>query len=331
VIHARGLTRTFSTKNGPVEAVRGVDIDVAPGEIVGLLGPNGAGKTTTMRMLSTLLEPTSGTATIAAHDVRTDPVGVRRSIGYVAQGNSALAEALVGEELILQARLFGVPADEARRRAGILLTRLDLPGVGSRPYGSLSGGQRRRVDIASGLIHQPRLVVLDEPSTGLDPQSRANLWDHIHGLRDSGTTVLLTTHYMDEADALADRVLVMDHGTIIAEGAPATLKADVGGDVVTFEVAEPQQASHAVTIAAKAVAVTDSHVDVDRVSLTTSDGNKAIVPILRELDRAGISPTSVMVKRPSLDDVFLALTGRSLRDADEPHNTGDHAPAGMSQ
>jgi ABC-2 type transport system ATP-binding protein len=320
MITARGLTRTFTTKDGPIEAVRNVDLDVAPGEIVGLLGPNGAGKTTTLRMLATLLDPTSGTVTIAGHELATDPVAVRRSIGYVAQGNSALNEAIVMDELVLQARLFGVARDVARQRAETLLDALDLPGVERRTYGSLSGGQRRRVDIVGGLIHQPTLVILDEPTTGLDPQSRANLWDHIRSLRDQGATILLTTHYLDEADALCDRVLIMDHGAILADGTPGELKARIGGDVIAFEldVTEPDlvdaAAKSAASAAANAVDSTDVHIDGGTVSLTVDRGNEAVAPVLRSLDAAGIAPTSVTIKRPSLDDVFLTLTGRTLRD-----------------
>src|SRR6478672_9951398 len=186
MIHARGLVQTFKTRQGrekvEVRAVDGVDLDVEEGELVGFLGPNGAGKTTTLRMLTTLLTPTAGTATVAGHDLATDPAGVRRKIGYVGQSGGAGVDCLVGEELVVQARLYGVSAADARRRAAELVERLDLTGTESRVVRTLSGGQRRRLDIAMGLVHVPRLLFLDEPSTGLDPQSRANLWDHIRGL-----------------------------------------------------------------------------------------------------------------------------------------------------
>ncbi len=229
MIQARGLTRTFTSKTATVDAVRGVDLDVSPGEIVGFLGPNGAGKTTTLRVLTTLLRPTCGTATVAGYDLVAEPAKVRRRIGYVPQGGTIHPGSLLGEELTLQTRLYGLRPAEARRRVTDLLARLDLPGVEGLPAGSLSGGQRRRVDIAMGLVHEPGLLFLDEPTTGLDPQSRANLWDHIRRLRaESGLTVILSTHYLEEADALCDRVLIIDAGRIVSEGTPEALKAELG-------------------------------------------------------------------------------------------------------
>jgi ABC-2 type transport system ATP-binding protein len=229
MIHARGLTKSF----GAVEAVRGVDLDVSQGEIVGFLGPNGAGKTTTLRMLTTLLRPTSGTATVAGCDLVADPVGVRRRIGYVAQGGMVGPYTPVGDELELQARLYGMRRAEARERVAALLKELDLEGVGQRTIVAMSGGQKRRVDIAMGLLHRPGLLFLDEPTTGLDPQSRANLWDHVRRLRDQeGVTVFLTTHYLEEADALCDRVLIIDHGRIVTSGTPAELKAAHGASTL---------------------------------------------------------------------------------------------------
>ncbi|WP_433509391.1 ABC transporter ATP-binding protein [Nonomuraea sp. CA-143628] len=222
MIKTVGLRKTFK---GGVEAVKGVDISVEPGEIVGFLGPNGAGKTTTMRMLTTLLQPTSGTATVAGHDLLGDAREVRRRIGYVSQSGGINPAAPLGEELELQAMLYGLSRDEAGPRVREVLARLDLTGLEPRPGGALSGGQRRRFDIAFGLLHRPVLLFLDEPTTGLDPQSRANLWEHIRAQRaEQGVTVFLTTHYLDEADALCDRLLIIDHGRIVAEGAPAELK-----------------------------------------------------------------------------------------------------------
>ncbi|GAB1817034.1 ABC transporter ATP-binding protein [Herbidospora sp. RD11066] len=221
MIHARALTRAFKG----VEAVRGIDFDVHEGEIVGFLGPNGAGKTTTLRMLTTLLRPTSGTATVAGHDLASDPSGVRGSIGYVAQGGMFTPLSVIGAELRLQARLYGHSAREARRRTGEVLERVDLAGFEDRSPASLSGGQARRADLALGLVHTPRLLFLDEPTNGLDPRARSELWSHIRGL---GTTIFLTTHYLDEADALCDRVLIIDGGRIVATGSPADLKRDHG-------------------------------------------------------------------------------------------------------
>ncbi|MET8339182.1 ATP-binding cassette domain-containing protein [Streptosporangium canum] len=226
MIKTSDLSKTFP---GGVEAVRGVDLAVEAGEIVGFLGPNGAGKTTTMRMLTTLLRPTGGTATVAGHDLVTDPEGVRRRIGYVSQNGGLSPADPVGEELELHAMLYGMRPAEARERVREVLDDLDLTGLETRPGGALSGGQRRRFDLGFGLVHDPSLLFLDEPTTGLDPQSRANLWDHVRRLRERrGLTVFLTTHYLDEADALADRLFVIDHGVIVAEGTPAELKGGSG-------------------------------------------------------------------------------------------------------
>ena len=321
MIHARGLTKTFKTRTGPVEAVRGVDLDVEAGEIVGFLGPNGAGKTTTLRMLTTLLVPTSGSAEVAGCDLLHDPVGVRRRIGYVAQGGVTLPQARTGEEVVDQARLYGVSSREARRRGQELFDQLALEGLWGRTCGSLSGGQRRRLDIVMGLVHSPGLVFLDEPTTGLDPQSRANLWGHIRGLRDDlGVTVFLTTHYLDEADALCDRLLVIDNGAIVAGGTPEDLKRAVSGDAITLTVREPADADTSLLVvkdlpgaegaASREVAELGSQVTV-RVPV----GGAALPGLLRALDARGVTPEAVEVRRPTLDDVFLSLTGRSLRDA----------------
>ncbi|MBE1533878.1 ABC transporter ATP-binding protein [Actinomadura algeriensis] len=229
-IHVRGLTRTFDLKSGPVHAVRGIDLAAGRGEILGLLGPNGAGKTTTLRMLTTLLAPSGGDATIAGCDLRRDPAGVRRRIGYVAQAGGLDPGCSVREELVTQGRLHRLPRPDARDRAAELASDLDLTGLLERPTAALSGGQRRRLEIALGLVNRPGVLFLDEPTTGLDPGSRAELWDLIRRIRaEHGTTVVLTTHYLDEADALADRVVVIDAGTVVAEGSPADLKARYAG------------------------------------------------------------------------------------------------------
>src|SRR5690349_256537 len=239
MIEAEGLGKRYRSRAGVVEAVRHVDIEVRAGEIVGFLGPNGAGKTTTLRMLTTLLAPDAGSATVAGHDLRREPVAVRRRIGYVPQRGSTTPQARVGEELVDHGRLHGLPGTVASERGRALLGRLDLEGTWERPTGTLSGGQRRRLDIALGLINQPPLLFMDEPTTGLDPQSRANLWTHIRELRDAhDVTVFLSTHYLDEADALCDRILVIDHGSIVAEGTPAELKANVSGDRVALRLAD---------------------------------------------------------------------------------------------
>src|SRR5690242_2807613 len=210
MIETRGLRKSFRTRKGVVEAVRGVDLTVDDGEIFGFLGPNGAGKTTTLRMLATLLTPDGGEATIAGADLRRQPGEVRRRIGYVAQGGSTWDESTAREELVLQARLYGMTKTDALRRAAEALAAFQLAEYGDRRCKTYSGGQRRRVDIALGIIHAPKVVFLDEPTTGLDPQSRAHMWDEIRRLRAEGMTVFITTHYLDEADALCDRISIMD-------------------------------------------------------------------------------------------------------------------------
>jgi len=318
IITTRQLSKTYPGRRGrggPVEAVRGVDLDVTGGEIVGFLGPNGAGKTTTLRMLTTLLEPTGGQASVNGFDLRRDAVNVRRSIGYVAQAGSSYPLAVVGEEIVDHARLYGVPRSLAGERAAALFAKLDLDGVATRLVKTLSGGQRRRLDIAMGLVNEPTLVFLDEPTTGLDPQSRANLWQHIRGLRDDlGTTVFLTTHYLEEADALCDRILIIDQGTIVAEGTPEALKRKISGDGITLTFDDAAQASRAAVVAAGFPGSQDLATEGATVRLRVPDGGRAIPSLLRELDAAGLDLAGVEVRRPSLDDVFLQLTGRSLRE-----------------
>jgi ABC-2 type transport system ATP-binding protein len=318
VIEAKGLTRVFKSRKRTVEAVRGVDLVAGDGEIVGFLGPNGAGKTTTLRMLTTLLRPTAGTATVAGADLLRDPAGVRRRIGYVAQAVGATRggadpNATVGEELVLQGQLYRLAKGDARRRAQLLASQLDLAGLDERLVKTLSGGQRRRLDIALGLVHSPRLVFLDEPSTGLDPQSRSNLWEHVRKLRSElDTTVFLTTHYLDEADALCDRVLIIDYGKIVAEGTPDELKRRISGDVVTLTV--DRDADTAKALLAGRPEVREVTVAGPTLRLTVERGEEALPGMLRTLDAAGVRLASVHLARPSLDDVFLTLTGHSLRD-----------------
>ncbi|MDX3696858.1 ATP-binding cassette domain-containing protein [Streptomyces europaeiscabiei] len=232
IISTAGLARTFQTKRGPVEAVRGIDLTVRPGEILGFLGPNGAGKTTTLRMLTTLLPPTGGAATVAGHDLATDPAGVRRACGYVAQSGGVDPQITVREELVTQGRLYRLTKSQAVERAAELAHDLDLTELLDRKCAALSGGQRRRLDIAMALTHRPRVLFLDEPTTGLDPGSRADLWELVRRLRDEhGTTVFLTTHYLDEADALADRIVVVDQGLVVADDTPGALKLRHGGSI----------------------------------------------------------------------------------------------------
>lgn len=320
MITARGLERRFRRKGrtgGEVHAVKGVDLDVEAGELVGFLGPNGAGKTTTLRMLTTLLKPTAGTATVGGCDLLADPLGVRKRIGYVAQGGGSAPESKVADELELQGRLYRMSKADAIARGAELAEQLDLTGLDQRLTKTLSGGQRRRLDIALGLIHSPGLVFLDEPSTGLDPQSRANLWDHIRRLRaEQGVTVFLTTHYLDEADALSDRLIVIDDGRIVAEGTPDALKARVNGDRVEVGV-DPEQAADAAEIAGRLGGAHELSVADGVVRFRVPRGDVALPELLRALDAKSIPMLSVQVHRPTLDDVFLTLTGRSLREAEE--------------
>jgi len=315
MITTRGLARTFRSKSGAVNAVRGVDIDVAVGEIVGFLGPNGAGKTTTLRMLTTLIDPTAGDATVAGHDLRTDPVGVRRSIGYVAQGHSTERAAQVREELLDQAAFYGIDPREGAKRADELIEAFELGSFQNKVIKELSGGQRRRVEVSLGMVHSPKLVFLDEPTTGLDPQSRANLWDHVRALREQhGSTVFITTHYLEEADALCDRVLILDDGQIIASGTPDELKRGIGGDLITVEVDGDRDAARDVIAAAVEGATIETPEGGRALRITIANGDSQLPIILRALDAAGMTVATVQLARPSLDDVFLKLTGKSLRD-----------------
>src|SRR5215470_9273235 len=277
-------------------------------------------------MLTTLLRPTAGTATVAGCDLLRDPVGVRRRIGYAPQAIGATAggtdpNCLVSEEPAIQGRVYRLSPEQTAERSGLLSRQLELSGLENRLCKTLSGGQRRRLDIALGLVHSPLVVFLDEPTTGLDPQSRSNLWDHIRGLREElGSTVFLTTHYLEEADALCDRVLVIDHGKLIAEGVPEELKRRIAGDVVTLSVSDSPDRAEA--ILSGHPGVREVAVDAKAIRMTVEHGEEALPGMLRALDAEGITMESIQLARPTLDDVFLTLTGRSLRD-DSVQGIGD--------
>lgn len=315
MIEARGLTKRFGKGEQAVEAVKGIDLDVGEGELIAFLGPNGAGKSTTLRMLSTLLSPSAGSAKVAGVSVTDDPIEVRRRIGYVGQGNGAGHFHRVRDELVSQGRAYGMADSGARARADELLETLDLSGLATRTVSTLSGGQRRRLDIAMGLVNRPGLLFLDEPSTGMDPHNRANLWEHILRLRrETGTTLVLTTHYLEEADSMAERVVVIDHGRIIADDTAVNLKRKLGGDSLSLRVSADK--------AAEALQLSGAEGNVERESgslatlkLWVIDGPSELPRLLLRLAAAGIEVASASARRPSLDDVFLNLTGRSLREA----------------
>ncbi|WP_448223140.1 ABC transporter ATP-binding protein [Gordonia iterans] len=321
MVEARGLTKTFTRKKELVEAVKGIDLHVDEGELVAFLGPNGAGKSTTLRMLTSLLKPTSGTATVAGHDVLTQPDEVRARIGYIGQGNAAGHSYRVLDELRNQGRFYSVPAGVARERAAELLEALELSGMEKRTVLSLSGGQRRRLDVAMGLMNHPSLLFLDEPTTGLDPHARANLWEHILKLREqNGMTMLLTTHYLDEADSMAERIVLIDHGEVIANATPASLKREYADDTVTLLFDRGDGAlSERVRSLLPGEYVTSAQDRIDddghiEFTLHTKNGPALVPPLMIGLADAGITPLSADVKQASLDDVFLNLTGRSLRE-----------------
>ena len=314
MIETHDLRRTFKTrgKAADIEAVRGVDLQVGAGQIFGFLGPNGAGKTTTLRMLATLLTPTSGEATVTGVDLRRQPQQVRERIGYVPQGGSTDPAETGRGELVIQGRLYGMDATRAKARAAEVLAALDLVSAADRRIATYSGGMKRRLDVGLGIVHRPAVLFLDEPTTGLDPQARARMWEEIQRLRDGGTTVFLTTHYLEEADVLADRLAIIDHGRIVAEGTSDELKRQVAGDVVTLAVNGATE-SVLETVRTQPF-VREASGENGVVRLYVDRGETAVPQILRVLDGAGLEAASIALHRPSLDDVFLRQTGRSLRD-----------------
>jgi ABC-2 type transport system ATP-binding protein len=320
-IEVVGLQREFD--NG-FKAVDGIDLAVAPGEVYGFLGPNGAGKTTTVRMLVTLLRPTGGRAAIAGFDVAREPAEVRRRIGVALQ-EAALDLLMTGRELMeLQATLHGIPRKAVAARAADLIERVGLSQAAERRVGTYSGGMRRRLDLAMALIHAPEVLFLDEPTTGLDPTSRATLWDEVRRLRDEGTTVFLTTQYLEEADQLADRVGIIDHGRIVAEGTPEALKAEVGRPHLDITLAASDGAENATVDAEAAALAVAPYGELCattpgvHVSLRVADGAAAMAPVVRALDDAGFAVEGIEVVRPTLDDVFAEKTGHRLEGATAP-------------
>ena len=318
IIEAQGLTKHFTVKKKTVEAVTDLTFQVDRGELVAFLGPNGAGKSTSLRMLTTLIPPTAGSARVVGYDILERPAEVRARIGYVGQLTSGSFAQRVRDELLSQGAFYGMARAAAAKRADELIESLDLASFSTRTVQQLSGGQKRRLDVALGLMHAPPLLFLDEPSTGLDPQSRANLWQHILDLREQhGTTVFLTTHYLEEADRYAERVMVMDKGRVIADDTATRLKAELAGDVLTFGFASESDAERAVAVVQK---LTDREVrreGAESVVLTAPDGDSLLPSAVRALDAADIRVARATGVPPTLDDVFLALTGRTLREAGE--------------
>jgi ABC-2 type transport system ATP-binding protein len=312
IIEAEGLVKTFG---GKVRALDGLTLTVQRGGIFGLLGPNGAGKTTFIRILTTLLPPDAGTVRVAGADVRADPAGVRTRIGLAGQ-SAAVDDYLTGRENVeMIGRLYGLPRGQARRGAGEVLERIRLAAVADRQVKTYSGGMRRRLDLAASLVGRPQVLLLDEPTAGLDPASRHDLWQLIRDLVEGGTTVLLTTQYLEEADQLADRIAVIDHGRLLTEGTAPQLKDRVGSAVVELRVPDADRAR---TLASLRNG-NDEDPTVDehdgRVILAAPDGSRTLTVALRRLEAAGITPEDAALRKPTLDEVFLALTG---------HQAGEH-------
>jgi ABC-2 type transport system ATP-binding protein len=324
MIEVSGLRKSYRSRRRRkvtnVEAVRGVDFAVRRGEIFGFLGPNGAGKTTTLRMLATLIRPDSGDATIAGVDLRRDPAQVRQRIGFVAQASGTYDQSNARRDLVHQARMYGVSKTAAKGLAEAAIAAFQLEDFADRRIGTYSGGQRRRLDVALGVIHSPQVIFLDEPTAGLDPPSRARMWQEVRKLRDEGMTIFLTTHYLDEADALCDRISIIDAGLIVAEGTPSDLKREISGDVVVVDLAAPDTAGapepatmlEASKILSEQSCVQSCETIDHTLRLYVDSIDTAIPQIMRALSNKGIEPGAIESRRPSLDDVFLAKTGRTL-------------------
>jgi ABC-2 type transport system ATP-binding protein len=315
IVEARGLTKRF----GKVEALAGLDLVIEPGQVVALLGPNGAGKTTLVRTLATLLRPDSGTVLIDGRDAVREAARVRALIGLAGQ-HAAVENAMTGREnLEMVASLYGLDRRQARARAAQVIEQLSLQPVADRLARTYSGGQRRRLDLGASLAGAPRLLLLDEPTTGLDPRSRIELWDAIRDLAAGGTDVLLTTQYLDEADQLAARIVIVDHGRVVADGTPGELKARAGRDVIEVHTRDAADLDAAARALAR-VGIDEPTVDAPtrRVSLPVDAGTERLTAAARALEEEDVTVDDIGLRRPTLDEVFLALTGRALdRDVDD--------------
>jgi ABC-2 type transport system ATP-binding protein len=312
-VEARGLVKTYP---GDIRALDGIGFTVAPGTVFGLLGPNGAGKSTTVKILSTLSRPDAGSAHVGGHDVLRHPDRVRRSIGVVAQRSAVDPAATGRENLRLQGQMFSLAGSELRARIEALLERFDLRDAGDRITGTWSGGMRRKLDVAMGLVNRPRVLFLDEPTTGLDPDARAGLWSEITRLAtEDGVAVLLTTHYLEEADRLADHLAIVDHGRVVVEGTPEALKAELRGDAIHIDLEGPDAGAAAATVLARVDGLAAAVVDGSRITARADHAASRVPSVLSALDGAGVAVAAVTVARPSLDDVYLRHTGRSYRPA----------------
>lgn len=318
ILETHHLSKTFSSGKGKkkkdVEAVKSVDLEVKEGEIFGFLGPNGAGKSTTLNILTTLLVPTNGKATVTGFDLLRQSQKVREQIGYVSQAGGADTFSNAVENLVLQARLYGMNKPDAEKTAEDLIERFQMSEFAMREAKTYSGGQKRRLELALGIVHRPKLVFLDEPTTGLDPQSRAYFWEEIKRLKTEGMTVFLTTHYLEEADSLCDRVAIIDHGIIVALDTPLQLKRDTGGESITIEFNDNTSCERMAEKFKTMPFTRKVYIQENKLYLFVENGESLIAEVLRILDKENTAIQTIGLSRPSLDDVFLQKTGRSLRE-----------------
>ena len=315
-VEISGLYKSFKTAEGPLEALRGVDLSVLKGEIFGFLGPNGAGKTTMLRILTTLLPFDKGQVHVAGIDVKKDPHLVRTRIGYVSEKGGADRFSTGWENLILEGRLHGMDKADARKQAEELVQTFSLSECIHRLVSSYSGGQQRRLDIALGMMHRPDILFLDEPTNGLDPQNRDHLWSKIMKLKENGVTIFLTSHYLEEVDALSDRLAIMDHGQIVASGTPTSLKKEISGDIITVGLHERFHSSAKTLFQTKESFIREVVSGEQELRLFVDRGESALPQILRLLDQANIQLETIQMSIPSLNDVFLKKTGRYLREGE---------------
>lgn len=317
IIEVTDLVRYFGRGESAIKAVAGISFHVDRGEVFGFLGPNGAGKSTTIKMLITLLKPTGGSATVAGFDLVKDPKAIRDVIGYTSQAATVDDDLTGRENLMLMTRLYHLPRSERKSRVAELIGIMQLEDAADRPAYTYSGGMRRRLDLAMGLVHRPQLLFLDEPTTGLDPQTRNAVWDHLRALQQEGTTIFLTTQYMEEADQLCTRLAIIDRGVIVAEGTPSALKAEVGEDQVILKLPKDSDFEvnqvRAIEVLQDLEGAHDPEGSADGVRFAASDAASILVAAMRAMDSAGVPINSVVMRQPTLDAVFLKHTGKEMR------------------